>query len=105
MSYAPVDDVNGKTISPPSCKDLPSASRSTTNFIKITSGNCTTNGYSDLISRHECSQATGGTVRSLHTQDDIFGCAEGTTWNDFNSYTNSLTIENISWIDAMWCKE
>ena len=75
------------------------------NFIKITSGNCDTNGYNNLISLHECSQATGGTVRSLHGQVDIYGCAEGTTWNDFNSHPNSSTIEDKSWIDAMWCKE
>ncbi|MDP6464001.1 MAG: hypothetical protein QF832_18345 [SAR324 cluster bacterium] len=75
------------------------------NFISITSGNCDTNGYNNLISLHECSQATGGTVRSLHGQVDIYGCAEGTTWNDFNSHPNSSTIEDKSWIDAMWCKE
>jgi hypothetical protein len=76
----------------------------TPNFVKITSGNCESNGYNNLTSPHECSQAIGSIVRAIHDGADTYGCAEGTD-NTFNSQQTSWRVEDKSWVNAMWCKE
>ena len=105
LSYAPVDDVNGKTISPPSCKDLPSTSSSSNSFVQITTGNCISNGYKNLSS-HECSQATNLMVDILRSETGVTGCKLEEGGNIvYNSKITSSTPAERDWVHKIFCKE
>ena len=78
---------------------------STPNFRQIYSGTCESNGFSNLISSHECAQACG-MVEPTFSQGDPPGC--------FN-YNNQYCVYNSRYEDATgsiggnnpfgWCKE
>ena len=74
-------------------------------FVKITAGNCESNGYQNLFSPHECSQASGGMVSAVPNGAQVTGCYYSTSttkWN-FNSVVNSDTLG--SGFDEAWCRE
>ena len=77
------------------------------NFVKITSGNCESNGYRNLKSSHECSLATDDYSKESREMDYPLGCSKAINgyplFNARDEVTN-LFIENSSAIEA-WCKE
>ena len=77
-------------------------------FRTINSGNCETYGYRNLISPHECSQATGDSVTILSGQGEIYGCSERNNNSrgfEFSSLKNNDTIEDHPGVIKLWCKE
>ena len=77
-------------------------------FRSINSGNCETYGYRNLISPHECSQATGDSVIILSGQGEIYGCSERNNNSrgfEFSSLKNNDTIEDHPGVIKLWCKE
>ncbi len=83
------------------------------NFIKITSGNCESNGHNNLVSPPECSQASGGMVSSVSGPTNyinITGCyydpnttgsAPLARWY-FNSDVSQETLGNEF---EAWCRQ
>jgi len=83
------------------------------NFIKITSGNCESNGHNNLLSPHECSQASGGMVSSVSgvaNYINITGCyynpnttgsGQPARWY-FNSDVSQETLGNEF---EAWCRQ
>ena len=81
---------------------------SSPSYRKIYSGNCDTNGYINLISTHECAQASGSLVQYNEINSTIpEGCVGNNNGNwSFRASTNSYTIEDASsYVSEMFCKE
>jgi len=77
------------------------------NFIKITSGNCESNGYNNLLSPHECAQATNKIVTIENETSYPSGCqlTNQSTILRFNTQNNTRTMDTDAEITEMWCKQ
>jgi hypothetical protein len=75
-------------------------------FVKITAGNCESNGYQNLISPHECAQVAGGMLEAISSSSFVTGCyyrPNNTNWY-FNSFVNSESASALYSLEV-WCKQ
>ena len=76
------------------------------NYVEIYSGNCESNGFNNLLSAHECSQATGSIMLRGDTDQRPTGCSlkdDTLVFNENNQFLSN-TIEQNN-VQKMWCKQ
>ena len=75
------------------------------NFRQIFSGTCESNGYQNLISAHECTQASNELADIREEGGSPKGCFVMNGQSMFNSYDSSTAQIGENNIQSAWCKQ
>ena len=74
-------------------------------YRSINSGTCESNGYQNLISAHECSQASNELADIREEGGSPKGCFVMNGQSMFNSYDSSTAQIGENNIQSAWCKQ